>query len=146
MHFCLERLERVIKDNKTLSCNRIKNDTALEVTDKLFGNKVFIAEYAPPYAIQLAVRITPSLEDTDDPTLVKLYEFLVGLANKHALQFILEPNKKRGGIGTKFPATPDDLTQMSGNLEDALDELRNFLDTNIDRIREFLREHKIFLD
>lgn len=138
MHFCLIELETIIKDSKTLKCRRL-DDSALEITDQAIGNIIIIAEWVPPYAIQLTVKIAPSLSQVNETVRCEIYEYLLCLATKHALSLLQAPDDKSCAIGTKFHFVASERTKMANLLEECMDELRAFIDRNLDNIREFLR-------
>nr|WP_281719789.1 hypothetical protein [Nitrosomonas nitrosa] len=143
----MERLEKIIRsdEEKTRRCTRIKEDTALEITDLSFGAKVIIAEWVPPFSIQIAIRITPPMKDIGDKPLREIYEFLLGLATDDALQIIFQPEEKMCAIAVKFPCVSS-FTDMDTSLGNGADELYSFVDMHMEKIKSFLKKRGVRWD
>lgn len=150
MHRCLERLQRVIESTAYLdySYQPPKNSEeygSLKIIDRLFGNRVLTAEIVEPYWILISIRITPSMQDKDEATLGRIFDFILSMANPYGLNVPYDDEKKICAVGGRFSCIGD-YTEMEQNFERNLDDIRQFVDDNNGALRSFLRNNGIFFD
>lgn len=159
MNHYLERLARIVLSDPDLGLERAISEAGqlvLVITDPLFANNQYIAEYKAPWHINMYFKVTPPLIDTLESVRLEIYDYILEAADRHGLSIPIESDTKVLGVGKVFSCMPGgtitqrshqerdiNYTLLNDSFQDAREALVSFYRCELEAIMRKLQEKGI---